>query len=1169
MSQPSHILLVDDDPVILDLLSQFLVTRGYRVSTASTGQEGLQLTCESHPDLVLLDVNLPDRSGIEVCRQIKGDASLQDVFVILFSGQAVTTGNKIDGLKIGADEYMLKPLDMDELLARIRTLIRLHDTTVALRASQQHYRHLIEILPDAVVLIDLEGRFVSLNPQGAAMLGFDLQEELLARNIFSLIPPEEHERVRGALAATLAAGVIRNFEYYMLTKSGQRIPVELKATVLRDASGQSSTVLGVLRDISARKRSEEQIQLLADAVQSTQELICITDAENRFTFANRAFLEAYGFTEEELLGARPDILYASSNPPGLSDEIFRQTLRGGWKGELLDRKKDGTEFPVLLTTSRIKDSTGRILGLVGVAMDISDRLRAQKQAAIFSQLGYGLSAANTARQAADIILDVAAALFAWEAASVHLYSADRELFTPVLAQGAAANRQVTVPPKTPATEALMRLVIKQGARLSGPSADTGSGLASGMHVPIRSSGAVFGILSIQSTKQCAYSPTDLGLLQMVADRCGDALRRINVAEALKQAEARYHSIFEHATEGIFRSTLEGGIESANPALARIFGYQSPGEMKAAITDIPTQLYPYPEQRAELTRRLQALGEVRNFEVENLRKDGARIWLSINVHVVRDAAGKVLCYEGTIQEITERKHAENLLQTQRDFGLFLNTCDDLQSSVEHLLKLALHNEGVDCGAVHLMDPANRTPELATSKGLSARFAKHAPNAGAGPASEGPLRQAASASEECTASALAHIVHAFEQEGLLMVKPFLIQHGGQVVAVLTLGSHLHAGIAARSCRAIEAIAAQAGGAIARIRAEQSLRASSELLEKTLNSLPSAVFIIDGTTGIIHDCNLAATRIFGYSRQELIGQTTEMLHVDGAMFREFNSRFRSALKAIDCLEAFEFRMKRKNGEAFPTEHTVMPIRNESGRLLNRINVVNDISKRREAETQLRLLPQRIIGAQEEERLRVARELHDGVNQIIASAKMRLRSVQDLSVAFSPAATEILRRCEKLLVQALEENRRIAHNLRPSVLDELGLAAACQSLCREFQSRTNLTVKCSIADLGRRLPLAVELNLFRIVQEALNNLEKHAQAKTVRLRLALQDEAVLLRIQDDGRGFVPDAVANRTAQRRGLGLTNTRERAISLGGTSHIKSSPGQGTVLTVRIPLASCPP
>jgi PAS domain S-box-containing protein len=1303
MNQATRILLVDDDPGILKVFSKILRVEGYEVWEASTGQEALQVTRQRHPDLVLLDVNLPDLNGVEVCRQIKADPGLPDIFVVLFSGEATSSEHAVSGLESGADEYMSKLLDWAEFRARLRTLVHLRDATAALRASEQHYRRLIEILPDAVGLFDLQGRLMAANPQAAVMLGHDNPDDLLEKSIFDLTPPEEHERMRADIAATLQSGPVRNAQYTLLGKHGLRCPVELNAAALRDGKGQPFGLVAIARDITQRNRTESQLTMLAHALESSTEPICVTDLQDRFIFVNRAFQSTYGYTKAEILGQHPEILFSPRNPPSLMAEILAHTRVGGWRGEVLDRRKDGTEFPIFLSTSQVKDADGNSLGLIGVSRDISEEKRAEKQAAAFSQLGYRLSASNSPRRAAEIILGIAAELFDWDAGDIHLYQPTEDKLSPVLRLNAVGGQKLPVesPGVEPAASALMRLVMKQGARLVPPqdpppatlnppaseAARPGSGFS--MYVPIRSSGGVLGVLSIHSHKTQAYSSSDLSLLQTLADHCGEALHRIEVADALHEIEAQYRSIFENATEGIFRTTPDGQLLSANPALSGMFGYSSPKELMSSITDIERQLYVTPEKRAELKRLLETRGVVQGFEVENRRKDGSRFWVSLNVHVVRDSTGAVKYFEGTNQDInerklaqqrladalelnralldnisdpawlknaqgrflagngalakfydrpldqvigktvfdlapqqadrltrddeavrvsgkpavveefmlqadgqshwfetikspifdefravtgivgiardvTERKWAENLLQIQRDFGTFLSTTDDLRAAADCLLKVALRSEGLDCGTVYLVEPSDGALVLAAHEGLSAAFIKRAWRFAADRMPSTSARRDPALPEQPSAL-MAGLVRELKREGLQAMEVLPLHHSGQVVAVLNLGSHLHPDIPPRTRRMIDAIATQAGGAVARIRAEQSLRANRELLEKTLHSLRSAVFIVDAGTGIIQECNPAATLIFGYRRQEMIGRTTAFLHVDQALFDRFRAQTEAAFKQKGFLENVEFMMRRKNGTAFPTNHTVMPIRNQAGRLLNWVSNIGDISQRKEAEAELRRLPQRIIQAQETERLRVARELHDGVNQIIASIKMRLRKAQDLSASVSPAAREILSRCDKLLVQAIEENRRIAHNLRPSVLDELGLAAACQILCRELQLRSNLAVKCSIADLGRRLPPAVELNLFRIVQEALNNLEKHAHAKTVQLRLAVQGPSLVLRIQDDGRGFDPDVVAARKVEKRGIGFTNMRERAAALGGTCEVNAVRHQGTTITVRMP---CP-
>src|SRR5476649_2037065 len=140
MKKVSSILVVDDSDEIRSLFSICLRREGYEVLEAATGQQGLKLAHTRFPDLVLLDVRLPDISGVEVCRQIKADPALKDVFVALCSGEATSDDHKVSGLQTGADEYLVKPFGLQELLARVQTLLSLRNTAAALRAREEHHR---------------------------------------------------------------------------------------------------------------------------------------------------------------------------------------------------------------------------------------------------------------------------------------------------------------------------------------------------------------------------------------------------------------------------------------------------------------------------------------------------------------------------------------------------------------------------------------------------------------------------------------------------------------------------------------------------------------------------------------------------------------------------------------------------------------------------------------------------------------------------------------------------------------------------------------------------------------------------------------------------------------------------------------------------------------------
>jgi PAS domain S-box-containing protein len=766
-------------------------------------------------------------------------------------------------------------------------------TQEALRESEMRKGAIMESALDAIITLDGQGRILESNLAAERMFGHN-RTRLLGQDFgAALVAPDlrkwfEAGRTKG-FAGETGPHLGSPVEMTAVRAGGVTFPVEFSIT--RIAVDGTPLFTAFIRDITEQRRNEEQIRLLADAVQSTRELVSVTDHENRFTFVNQAFRETYGYSEAEILGSSPELLYAAANPAGLCDLVFQRTLAGGWHGEIINRRKDGTEFPIALSTSLIKSRTGQTVGLVGVARDISEAKRAEKQSMAFSMLSHRLSGATTVAAAAETIMDVASVLFNWEACYVHLLSPDLATISEILTVDTIAGRRERLEPCEPKLKPgpFMHAILKEGPRLINRAGEEQARLnlqrfgdaerpsASLMFVPIYSGDTAVGVISLQSYTPHAYSGRDLHLLQILANHCGDALRRIEVTEALRVAEAKYRGIFEKATEGIFQTTPEGRYLSANPAQARMLGFETPEALMASVTDIEKQTYVVPEQRQELKRWLETQGQVQGFEVERVRKDGRRIWTSINGHVVRDADGKVRYYECTSQDITQRKLAE-------------------------------------------------------------------------------------------------------------------------------------------------------------------------------------------------------------------------------------------------------------------------------------------------LELRRLSHLIIEAQEAERQRVARELHDGVNQLIASAKMRLRKVSERLPDIGPATREIFSRCEDLLVQALEENRRIAHNLRPTDLDHLGLGETCRNYCRELAARGNLAVKCRVTGLADRLPPILELNLFRIVQEATNNVVKHAKAKTIQVALVRRNRTVQLRIQDDGQGFDREQIRAGRRGRRGAGLTNMRERAAAMGGTCELISAPKQGTTITVRVPVGA---
>lgn len=223
------------------------------------------------------------------------------------------------------------------------------------------------------------------------------------------------------------------------------------------------------------------------------------------------------------------------------------------------------------------------------------------------------------------------------------------------------------------------------------------------------------------------------------------------------------------------------------------------------------------------------------------------------------------------------------------------------------------------------------------------------------------------------------------------------------------------------------------------------------------------------------------------------------------------------------------------------------------------------------LQLLSHRILQAQEEERQRVARELHDEAAQALTSLLVHLRLLER---AYTPEqAQQRVHELRELTAQALEEVRRVALDLRPKILDDLGLIAALAWRVDEFNAAEGARATLRIEGVNARLPRTVELVFYRVAQEALNNAARHAEAATVTLTLARRDDVLSLEIVDDGKGFDPaeklnskfDASIQHTG---GLGLTGIQERMSMIGGVGEIESAPGEGTRVAVTAFLSTLP-
>jgi PAS domain S-box-containing protein len=300
-----------------------------------------------------------------------------------------------------------------------------------------------------------------------------------------------------------------------------------------------------------------------------------------------------------------------------------------------------------------------------------------------------------------------------------------------------------------------------------------------------------------------------------------ALRRLvppRSAGALPaETENTYRSMFENATEGMFRVAPAGHFLSVNPALARIAGYDSPEEMMNQTGDLARQAYVSAERRRECVNLLETEGRVSNFECQLRRKDGSTHWVSFNSHVVHDEAGKVLSYEGHLQDITERKLAEEQLMLQRDLALELARVASLDEALSLTIRAVTQTTGCECVGIYLTNSATGELELASSAGLSEEFLKKIPRVTAG--LDKPVHFAVDENMDRPYR------EALVAEGIRSVALIPILYQGGIIACFNAASHRTDTIPASSRSTLEFIGAQFGNIIARLQAEQELQKDLE--------------------------------------------------------------------------------------------------------------------------------------------------------------------------------------------------------------------------------------------------------------------------------------------------------------------------------------------------------
>jgi PAS domain S-box-containing protein len=601
-------------------------------------------------------------------------------------------------------------------------------------------------------------------------------------------------------------------------------------------------------------------------------------------------------------------------------------------------------------------------------------------------------------------------------------------------------------------------------------------------------------------------------------------------DARLSLETELKDILDNTPVGIYRTTPDGRILLANPALVRMLGYSSFEEL--AVRNLEKEGFEPQYPRSIFKERIEKDGQVVGLESNWIRRDGTSATIVETAWVVRDKQGRTLYYEGIVQDITERKHADQLLRKEKDRAQkYFDVAAVMLVAIDTEQRVGLINKK-GCEILGYSE------EEIIAKNWFDNFLPETVREEVRTVFEKLVRGESDAPEYYENP----ILTKNGQERLIAWHNTVLRDDkGQVIAVLSSGEDI----------------------TERKRAEEALRDSEEKYRDLFENAREAIVTLD-LKGNITGVNKLAEE-YGFKREELIGRS----HFDFIAEKSRNKAFKEFERLTQGTPVEgEVEVITPKGNRI-VEYRNNPIRR--GEQIDGIQeILIDVTERKKAEQQilndqvkLKSLASQLTLAEERERRRIAGELHDRISQSLAISKIKLEALH--KSGYGEKLDKALDDVCNSLGQTIQDTRTLTFDLGNPVLYELGFETAVSHwLIEQIQNKHKIETEFEDDKQVKNLDDDIRVLLFRSVRELLINIVKHARASKIKVSIRKIDNQILVSVEDNGAGFDAEKVTSLSAKTNGFGLFSIRHRLEDLGGHFEIKSRPGQGCKVTMTAPL-----